>query len=283
MQQLQQQQWGRSWSLYLTDSAGSGMDLSALRCTFRVTKKDVQTPNAAELTVYNAMPSTVSAIRRSFKRVVVNAGYQSNTGLIFTGNIKGFETGRDGTDTWLRVTAGDGDEEYNYSVINKSIAAGATAATVISEASSAMGIKVKANQIKTGKALPRGKVMYGRPQELLKEQALGNKCTWSVQDGEIIILERTGVLPGSAIVFTPETGLIDQPSGTEDGAAAMTLLQPKLRIGGLFKLETTRAPDLNGTYRCIALEHRGDTHGTEWYTEFKGLTMNQTAGKVDKK
>lgn len=278
-------QYIRKWSLFATETSGTGADLSALRCTFKVSKKDSQSPNEAEFTVFNIGTEYMATMKKSFTKVVVSAGYEDNFGLIFSGNIKGFEQSKENTETVLKFTCGDGDAEYNYSVINKTMAAGATADTVISELTGAMGLPTEYKSQLEQTALPRGKVLYGRPYEFMREQAVNTGCTWSIQDGKVLMLKRTELAPGTAVLLSADTGLIGVPKKTEDGVQGVCLLNPMLKIGSALKLESKIAPELDGEYRIIAIEHSGDTRGNEWYSRFTCLNMNQTGGadKVSKK
>lgn len=266
-------QYLRKWTL-IAEGGGSGLDLSQLRCTFKVEKKDTQTPNTAEFKIYNIAHSTAGDLKKSFTKVLSSAGYESNFGLIFSGNIKGFKETKEGTETILTLEAGDGDEAYNYTVINKTLAAGATPDSIVSEVSGAMGVGVGFKSSLPSTALPRGKVFYGRPCEYMREQADNTGCTWSIQDGQILLLKRTEVAAGSAVLLSPKTGLIGLPEANEDGIKAKCLLNPMLKIGSAVEIESKYASELNGQYRLISITHTGDTRGNDWYSEFAALRIN---------
>ena len=95
-----QLQYIRRCNLVVSGASGDGLDLSSLRIVFKIKKSDAQTPNTAEIRVYNLAPDTAKQIRKEFKRVVLQVGYESNYGVIFDGNIKQVRMGREnGTDT----------------------------------------------------------------------------------------------------------------------------------------------------------------------------------------
>nr|WP_315596087.1 hypothetical protein [uncultured Cupriavidus sp.] len=59
---------------------------------------------------------------------MLQGGYQGNFGIIFDGTIKQVRRGRESqTDTYLDITAADGDSAYNFAVVNTTLAAGSTA------------------------------------------------------------------------------------------------------------------------------------------------------------
>ena len=105
-------QFIRHCTLVVAGTSGEGLDLSQMRIGFDVKKTDAQTPNTAEIVVFNLSANTVKQIRKEFTRVILQAGYGENFGVIFDGNIKELVSGKEGTDTTLSISAGDGDRAY---------------------------------------------------------------------------------------------------------------------------------------------------------------------------
>ena len=120
-------QWLRVCSLALADKNNAALDLGELHIVFKTIKNDAETPNSAEMRIYNLSASTASKMQREFTRVVLQAGYKDNYGIIFDGNICSTRIGKEnGIDTWLEITAADGDKAYNFSTVNTTLAAGST-------------------------------------------------------------------------------------------------------------------------------------------------------------
>lgn len=116
-------QWLRKCSL-LVGKGRDGLELGDLRIVFKTTKGDVETPNSAEINVYNLSEATSSKIRKEFTRVVLQAGYQDNCAVIFDGTIRQVRHFREnGTDVCTSILAADGDAAYNYAVVNTTLAA----------------------------------------------------------------------------------------------------------------------------------------------------------------
>ena len=59
----EQRQYLRRCKLIVSTAGGSGLDLSGLHIKFAVKKADAQTPNTAEIRVYNVAETTVARIR----------------------------------------------------------------------------------------------------------------------------------------------------------------------------------------------------------------------------
>lgn len=289
-------QWLRACSLTV-GKGSAGLELGALRVVFATRKGDVETPNSAEIRVYNLSPSTANRIRREFTRVVLQAGYQDNIGTIFDGTIRQVRTGREnGTDTWLEIIAADGDAAYNFATVNTTLAAGSKPADRVAVAQAAMAEKGAGAGYTPdlgGQALPRGKVMYGMARQHMRNEAETTDTTWSIQDGKVQMLPRAGYLPGAAVVLTHETGLVGTPEQTQDGIRVRCLLNPRLRVGGRIKLDNAsvlRAKtdlkasallppslDHDGIYRILTVEFRGDTRGNDWYADMVCIGIDDTS------
>lgn len=294
-----QRQYLRACKLIVATAGGSGLDLSGLHIKFSIKKADAQTPNTAEIRVYNVAETTVARIRKEFSRVVLQAGYEANLGMIFDGNIKQVRFGREnGTDTYIDIAAGDGDDAYNYAVVNTTLAAGASQRDQINAAASPMSERgVKPGYIgETGETkLARGKVMYGMARDYMRQSAEASDTTWSIQDGKLQFVPNTGVLPNQAVVLNSKTGLVGQPEQTNDGIKARCLLNPMLKIGAKVQInekdvaqaklaDTSKDAQANkpadiaadGFYRLLVVEHSGDTMGNDWYSDLICLDIDAT-------
>jgi hypothetical protein len=289
-------QWLRACTLVVGGST-SGLDLSQLRIKFTTHKGDVETPNNADITVYNLAPETLSRIRGEFKRVVLSAGYQGNCGVIFDGQIRQVRNRTEGADTLTEITVADGDRAYNYSTVSATLAAGvrptgqiAAAATAMADKGTALGYLPDL----AGQALPRGKVIWGMARKVLRDVTQSTDTTWSIQDGLLQVLPGTGYLPGADVVLTSATGLIGSPEQTNDGIKARCLINPRLKIGGRVKLDNasiqTAKKDLklgafdksakldrDGWYRILKAEFTGDTRGSDWYADLLCIGLDDTS------
>jgi len=294
-------QYLRRFNLILADDKGDGLDFSGLKCLFSIRKADVQTPNSAEIRVYNVIPETVEKIKEEFARVVLQAGYESNFGVIFDGNIKQTRTGvENGTDTYIDIQAGDGDTAYNFAVVNTTLQAGSTQNDQLRIGSISMeqtgGVAVGSIADVGGPSLPRGKTMYGPARDYLRQSARSTEATWSVQDGKLQVVKQSDFLPGQAVVLNSKTGLIGTPEQTEGGITGRCLLNPKLRVGTRVKIDeksilTAMLPDTkkgdavnkmpsisrDGMYKLISVEFSGDTFGNDWYCDFVCIDIDETA------
>lgn len=278
------------------------LDLSELRISFATRRSDIRPPNTADIRVYNVSDQTAKKAQlKEFSRVVLKAGYAGNYGVIFDGTIKQVRRGRESqTDTYLDITAADGDSAYNFAVMNVTLAAGSTANDHLEQVLSSM----KSRGITMGEApelsamrLPRGKVFYGMTRDFLDVLGKTQDLSWSIQDGKLTLIPNTSYLPGEAVVVTSATGMIGLPVQTQNGMTVQTLLNPGIRIGKRIKIDnssiqryryglsvenqpingmvhaTAYVAD-DGIYRSIVVDHFGDTRGNEWYTSIIALAVD---------
>lgn len=295
--------WLRKAELKVGDDAGDGLDLSALRITFDVVKKDNATPNTAMINVYNVARETFNKIAKEFSRVTLSAGYKDNYSLIFNGTIKQVVFYKENaTDSVMVISAGDGDVAYNFAVTNATLAAGATQKDVADLALkdyAKNGVENGFIAEKSTPALPRGKVMFGASKDYLQNAAKNADLNFSVQDGKAQFVENKGTLPDDAIVLSSKSGLVGVPAQTQDGISAVCLLNPRLKIGGVVQIDESDVqsmvlnPDAvaetppaslanDGFYRILAVQFTGDTHGNDWFCNLTLLTLDNTAADNEK-
>lgn len=280
------------------------LDLSDLRIRFSVRRGDVTTPNSADIRVYNVSDETARKSQlREFERVVLQAGYAGNYGVIFDGTIKQVRRGRESqTDTYLDITAADGDSAYNFAVMNVSLAAGSTPDDHLQACLQAMasrGITMGEKPNLPTNKLPRGKVMFGMVRDHLDTLAKSTDTSWSFQDGQLTLIPNTAYLPGEAVVVNSATGMVGLPEQTQNGITVKMLLNPSVKIGRRLQidnksiqriryspaeLDTAKTMlmleqikiDADGFYKVLVANHVGDTRGNEWYTDVIGISIDAT-------
>lgn len=290
-------QWIRSCSLALADRSGSGIEMGDLRVTFKVTRGEIETPNTADIRVYNLSEQTASQVQKEFTRVILLGGYRDNTGVLFSGNIIQIRRGKEnGVDRWLEVFAADGDQAYNFATVNTTLSAGTDASDQVRTCQQAFtdkGVDAGHSPDLSGQKRPRAKVMYGMARKYLRETAENTGCGWSVQNGKLQIVKNDAYLPGEAVVLTAATGLIGTPEQTNEGIKVRCLINPRLRINGRIKLdnasiqrgkEDIHMGDLglarinnDGFYRVLKMALTGDTRGNDWYMDLICIGLDDTS------
>ncbi|KUZ78305.1 phage protein [Burkholderia ubonensis] len=301
-------QFGRKASLIIGQDSGDAIDLSGLRFTFRVQRGDLQTPNSARIRVYNVSDNTAQKVETEFSRVVLQAGYEGNYGIIFDGTLIQVRRGRESpTDTYLDITAADGDMAYNFAIVNTTLAAGSTPEDHVKVCTAAMGTFGVTEGYRPdlgGRPLPRGKVMFGMARDHLETVARSTQMLWSIQDGKLQMVPESSYVPGDIPDVNYKSGMVGLPEQTQNGISVKMLLNPSIKIGRLIHLNNASVQqyeyslaldqqaanrntsyqnkfNTDGYYYVMTNEHWGDTRGNEWYTEAICLAVDATPINTD--
>lgn len=315
---INQTNWIRKSSLVVADSQQDGLDLSDMHFKFHITQSNEESPNTAVIRVYNLSAETVKTIISKnngveYTRIILQAGYvNSSFGTIFDGTIKQFRRGRENSkDTYLDILAASGDPEYNFGMVQATLGAGSTTKDTIKAVAFQMGLPIGYLPPVFGGVLPRGKVLWGMGRNHLRNAANSQGWSWSIQDGKVQMVPLDSYLPGEAVVLTSGTGMIGLPEQTDDGIKVRSLLNPKLKIGGLVKIDNTSINQTlaqpsnaipggigqlpynqwaglqlladvssDGFYFLYVVEHTGDSRGDEWYSDMIGLVLDKSSDTV---
>jgi hypothetical protein len=299
--------YGRKYRVLVSKIDNTSLDVSNLKCSFRIEKVAMQTANYAEVSIYNLSAGTEAEIIKDGDRVIIEAGYQGvittdgngnkveatpkQYGVIFDGLvIQAIRDKEDNVNYKLTLVCMDGDSFLANNIIKMSIGGGQNqrqiVETIVSNAETPTEIGRISPDLNT-QNLPRGKVFFGTPKQYLKNVAADNNANFWVDDGAVYITKATDIPPGQALVLTPQTGLIGVPQQTQDGASFKCLLNPNIKLMSMVKLDNTMIRqikqqvgqyptmlDQDGQYQIYKLSHYGDTRGDEWYTECEGIGRN---------
>lgn len=303
-------QFNRRFSL-LVVKGNKVLDLSNMHCKFKCSQADFESPNNANVRVYNLSDKTLEAVQE-FDQVVIQAGYGSNFGVIFKGTIKQFGVGKENAkDTYLDIFAADGEEDYNFAVTNVSIDK-ATPEQVRDAAIKSMvfnGLYLGYQPGDSGVTLPRGRVKFGMARDVLRQYAQSRKCSWSIQNGEIQIIPLDSYRPGEAAYISFATGLVGRAEQRQNGIEFKHLLNPLFTVGYACKIDNKSINQIaqvvrnqpgaapipynqrvgvqelakttsDGLYRMLVVDHEGDTRGQAWYSYVTALAIDTTTNKV---
>ena len=308
------QQFGRAASLLVYDKVGNAIELSklsshvddtseGLRFKFHIEANDIETPNVARIRIYNLSDSTMRHTLDEFQQVKLSAGYGDYSSEIFSGTIKQFRRGKErNVDSYLDISASDGDEPYLFAISNGSIPAGTTAAAQLKMHSEAMGLPLDPNAAfymsDQNASNLRGKVFFGLTRTLMSDLADTHNVRWSIQNGVLTLIPLRGYLPGDIIEINSLTGMIGSPEATDQGIELTTLLNPYIRVGHAIRLNNADVTETiikqqlfpsitslaytskvnsagpDGLYRVLSIEYSGDTRSEEWYSRLVCLLID---------
>lgn len=284
------------------------LDVSELRCVFKVKRSLRSEPNTCDLQIYNLsedqrrslenLPDRregttlkqMAALPTSNPMAMVEAGYKSTgTSLIYLGEVRTAHSVSEGSDVVTHLSSGDGEKDMQTSRIHVPIGP----KTSIDVALTALVRELGCGEGNLQQMIPKlrlsgaaemyvaGSVLSGSAADELDAFCKAANIEWSIQNGRLQLLDRSKGLEGDVLVLSADTGLIGSPSVDNKGIVSFTtLIIPNLVPG---KRVVFEAKSLKGVYRVDDCTYSGDTYGKEWYIECKGqlpgTAVTKTRGK----
>lgn len=298
--------FNRVVSLVIGKEGGSGRELTGLRIAFSIQKGATKSPNQCTCKIWNLSPDTRALVEVIGNVLILKAGYVDDIGAIniFQGDVTRTLTVREGPDWITEIEMQDGLSEFRDTKTSVSFGKGITVRQVVSQIAKTFGLPVRElpDNI-ASKQYPSGFAFVGRSRDALDKACNNLGLEWSIQNREIQIIKKGGVFKQTAIVLSPDSGLIGSPAResktmTEKAAAkegitkkqkgvrvintldekgnqeeklqvngykVKSLLQPTLEPGGYVQV---KSKGIDGEFfRIEELTHVGDTHGNEFHTD----------------
>jgi hypothetical protein len=210
---------------------GGAADFSNFRCRFEISQWTMQSPNILKLIISNITPQRAQQFAKmEYTKIQIDAGYEDNHAVIFSGDIKQALIGRESpVETTTTVYAADTDEAHNYATVNTTLPPGSTPQQHFNTALQAMQ-PFGASQGFIGPDLstptyPRAVTLFGMARDVLSNIAKSKQATISYQNGQITMVGNNQSAPGGAIVLNTTTGLVGIPTQTIGGVYARCLIQ----------------------------------------------------------
>ena len=207
------QQYLRAASLVIElDNDNTLLDVSELHFQFQTQAVVLQTPGSVQLRVWNLSGETARSITGHGNMIYLSAGYEGNQDLIFQGNIVQARIGRNGVDSYLDITAVDGDQIHNYSFISLSVKSGADIIGRIGSIAKAANIPLGDIGIPANTPqLHRGRAYFGLARDHLTGLCSTVGANWNINNGKLEIVAQNAYKPGDVPLLTSATGMIGVP------------------------------------------------------------------------
>jgi Baseplate hub gp41 len=286
-----------------------GLEITGLRITFEIEKTAKKNPNKSKIQIWNLQKTTRAEIEKPDTRCLLYAGYKEDVGplLIFSGNVTYAWTKFDKADVVTEFELGDGAQEIRDTTIsvgyNKNIKSG----QILKEVSNQMGLGLTLPSNAPERQWQNGLSYYGSARTLLDKVTKGTGLEWSIQNGNLQVIERGMVTTRQGVLLSSDSGMIESPERERttkdevktktnpktgkgkgkiqkdfDGWKVKTLLMPQLNPGDRVELD---ARAIKGVFRIQELKHTGDSYAEgDWQTELKLIDPNAPiAGKTSTK
>ena len=256
--------FGRRVALEFGVPGSPGRRYEDLAVTFRVEMTQTSTPNTADIEARNLSADAVALVQRSGAVVRLLVGYDAPR-LIFQGTpVKnGIDERIDGTDRVLRLELNDGGRTYQLSRVGLSYATPTTVGVAFDALAAQLGLPL--GTLDLDRSIDLGPmVLQGPAREALDTLAGASGARWSIQDGVLHVVSRTGAIAESAVVFSADAGNLIGSPGRKDGGLVEVrgLIAPSLRPGKPFRVESTF---VTGDYVATKVDFIGGLYDNDFH------------------
>lgn len=270
-------------------------ELTGLDMQFQVKKTLKPEPNVCTIKIFNLAPDTRRAMEAGHLPgtsdpkgipVRLEAGYQDGTSLLYFGDVRTVQTDTNGADVVTEISSGDGEKAFGTARVYIPVGPRTPPDMAMRAIIRALGVGV-GNQEKALITLRQKgvasifsrRVIVGSAAAALTLMCRSADLEWSIQDGNVQILDRGKALDGQAVLLASgantkgplaiatNTGLVGSPAVDNKGIVSATCLMiPDLRPGVKVVFDTR---SVTGGYRVIEVDYEGDTQGEAWFAKIK--------------
>lgn len=253
------------------------LDVSALDISFEVKKNLKPEPNTAKIQIWNLSASQRRQLETAKSIPVrLEAGY-AETGLtqVYFGEVRSAWSYNDGPgDIVTEIGTGDGEQaarERIHIPLGPKSPPDQALAAIAKALGVGPGNLAKATTVlrsRTKAIFPVASALSGNAYRNMTDFCRSADLEWSIQDGNLQILDRDKATEQTALLVSAATGLVGSPSAGYDSKTGkhlvnlVTFLLPDMKPGRLIVLDSIA---VKGGYRVLEVEYLGDTAGTQWY------------------
>lgn len=213
---------------------------------------------------------------------ILNAGYENDVGMIFSGTISSAKCSKNGTEWITEITAATALNEWLGAEVNKTYEAGTDAENIIRDLLTLFGLEIGNFNLTDNHVYTRGRVCTGKLKDILKHIVIKECASKMLVQNNQIIISNTADQIYSGVLLSPETGLLMNDDDNNETIIATDeteskeqkeekgktvkkkcLLNYKIRPGELLQIQSKKT---NGVFKVESGKHRGTTDG-EWITE----------------
>lgn len=239
----------------------------------------------ADISIYNITNDTAQKILKKGSSIGLRAGYVDNIDFIFKGEIVNIFRERDGASIITRIVARSRMD--NTTNINQTLGKNTKLTAIIKACADVMGypLVIKESDFTNIQNYPRGYTLNGDPRVYLDELSKTFKFGYVIENERLIATLNDKVRDGDVFQVSRYTGMEGIPIVTEIGVDVGVRLNPKINIGGQFKVESEFASfnfsniyfqDVpsqagKGIYKVQRVIHSGDSWGDTWTSTITGF------------
>jgi hypothetical protein len=249
-----------------------------MRVSFDASKSISGGLNKITVRIYNLKQANRLALVKDVedfdKRIPLSlsVGYEDTLQRVYRGTVHRGRNTREGPDHVTELEGLDGGFDYLNSFTSKTVRGKDQAIGAILDDMPNTG----RGKLTSARPLIRPRVLVGA-SALLIDDLLDADETWYIDDEKLYTLKADEVTSSFIPVVNAATGLLDTPTRDQFKISFDTLMNPTLKPGGLFKLQSVIAPHLDGVYKIETIGYAGDNYGDKWGQTVTGILAPEYA------
>jgi len=276
------QHFDRRYRLSAGAAGGMGFEIgetsidrpTALHISFMIDKCDTETPNSAQISIWNLNKEQLSILNKPDCVVVLKAGYDRHMPLIFVGNVVHTSTKHDGADRETVIELVDGGVCLRDTYISLSFRGKTEGLMIAQRIAEQMGVALTISHNAKFHTF-EGFSFAGLARTALDKVCATTDLQWGVHNGVLQIKRANDTMSKEVYTLSPDSGLIGIPSRTMVAADASgeetpgweikTLLNGAVNVSDYIRLESRY---VKGYFRVVSISISGDNIEGEWASTF---------------
>ena len=260
------------WKRKIVISGAGGVITNPLRIEVDVTFSEVPETDIGTIKVYNLSDSTISAIEAA-KTIRISAGYESDYGNIFNGEVVKATTSWSGNDKITEFELADSNKKYREERVTKSFAPGTTSDEVLMYLIAKAGLGVAEFAPVKTITYRNGVTVTGKVQDSIKKTIVETDSKYYVKANMAYVRNpKKGDMRG--FMLNKESGLIDTPEqfvkteGEKEvvGYKIKSLINHQITTDSIIFVQS-RA--VSGMFRVSSGKHSGNNIDGQLLTEME--------------
>lgn len=258
------------------------MNIKNLRIAFQIVKNQGWATNSASVQIYNLSEDKRAQLNDYGDEITLFAGYaeESGTQLLFIGDSTRVTHTFAQPEIITSIESGDGEKILNSRLVSVSFSERVSARQVILEIARKVGLNINFFASTGEVEYKNGYSNSGFVKDLLSEVTRFMGLTWSIQNKNLIILEKDRSNTKPPIILDQTTGLKNVPerltwrrrdlfrAGPKQGWRIRTTLRPDLLPGDTIRLKSQKL-NLDENFVIDKVQHNGDTFGNNWESQME--------------
>lgn len=260
------QKLGRNYTLQVSgDNFPQALVVSLpFTIEFDITRNTLTSANVCQIRLYNLSPQNRNALRKNvtgygfpIMNITLNAGYGSQTPVIFSGNVSQAWSVREGVNFITQLECFDGGYTFINAKTDLTIPKGTPYRTTITNLIQSLSPQVQLGSVGDYPGTSQKQETYSGNTTDILNQLTGGGFFIDNGIGNALGNSEYSLSAGPPININASTGLLNTPVLEQNIVRFDMMFEPTLNIGNSVNLQSLTETNFNGFYKITAVKHRG--------------------------